>query len=224
MNQSLPAAAIRRFTMQNTMFAQRRAVLNWKIVFPQFFSQRFAQQVRQINNHYRREALRRRQFAISQLYPAAVRELQVGGAALPYELETSVNVTLNRACIVSLYTDEYQFTGGAHGLTVRTADNWNLRTGRRFALCDLFPRQRDCRQMILRQIITQIARDPSSYFEDYRALVMQNFDPERFYLTQNAVMFYFGLYEIAPYSSGMPVFAIPYEVDPALVICRERES
>lgn len=43
-------------------------------------------------------------------------------------------------------------------MTVRTADNWNLRTGRRFALCDLFPRHRDCRQMILRQIITQIAR------------------------------------------------------------------
>ena len=31
-------------------------------------------------------------------------------------------------------------------------------------------------------------------------------------------MVYFGLYEIAPYSSGMPVFAIPYEVDPAFVI------
>ena len=132
--------------------------------------------------------------------------------------------TLNRACIVSLYTDEYQFTGGAHGMTVRTADNWNLRTGRRFALCDLFPRHRDCRQMILRQIITQIARDPSSYFDNYRELVVQNFDPRRFYLTQDAVMVYFGLYEIAPYSSGMPVFAIPYEVDPAFVICRERES
>lgn len=224
MNQNLPAAVIQSFTMQNTMFAQQRAVLHWKIVFPQFLSPRFAQQVRQINSHYRREAMRRRQFAISRLYPEAVRELQLGGAALPYELETSVNVTWNRACIVSLYTDEYQFTGGAHGMTVRTADNWNLRTGRRFALCDLFPGQRDCRQMILRQIITQIARDPSSYFEDYRALVMQNFDPRRFYLTQNAVMVYFGLYEIAPYSSGMPVFEIPYEVDPAAVICREREA
>ena len=224
MNQNLPAAVIQSFTMQNTMFSQRKAVLHWRIVFPQFFSQRFAQQARQINNHYRGEALQRRQFATSQLYPAAVRKQQMGGVALPYELENTFNVTLNRACIVSLYTDEYQFTGGAHGMTVRTADNWNLRTGRRFALCDLFPRHRDCRQLILRQIITQIARDPSSYFDNYRELVVQNFDPRRFYLTQDAVMVYFGLYEIAPYSSGMPVFAIPYEVDPAFVICRERES
>lgn len=222
MNQVLPAAVIRNFTMENTMYAQRRAVLNWKIVFPQFFSQRYPQQARQLNGYYSREALRRRQYAVSQLYPAAVRELQAGGVALPYELETAVNVTYNRACIVSLYTDEYQFTGGAHGMTVRTADNWNLRTGNRFALCDLFPGQRDCRQMILRQIITQIARDPSSYFDNYRKLVMQNFDPKRFYLTRNAVMVYFGLYEIAPYSSGMPVFAIPYRASPESVICLTR--
>ena len=38
----------------------------------------------------------------------------MGGVALPYELENTFNVTLNRACIVSLYTDEYQFTGGPH--------------------------------------------------------------------------------------------------------------
>lgn len=222
MQQILPAAAIRNFTMQNTMYAQRKAVLTWKIVFPQFFSQRYSQQASRLNSHYAREAMRRRQYAVSRLYPAAVKELQAGGAALPYELERSVNVTYNRACIVSLYTDEYQFTGGAHGMTVRTADNWNLRTGRQFALCDLFPGHRNCEQMILRQIITQIARDPSSYFDNYRELVMQNFDASRFYLTRDAVMVYFGLYEIAPYSSGMPVFAIPYEAEPASVICMTR--
>lgn len=107
-------------------------------------------------------------------------------------------------------------------MTVRTADNWNLRTGSRFALCDLFPGHRDCEQMILRQIITRIARDPSSYFDHYRELVVQNFDPKRFYLTRDAVMVYFGLYEIAPYSSGIPVFAIPYEAEPASVVCLTR--
>lgn len=222
MQQILPAAAIRKFTMQNTMYAQRKAVLTWKIVFPQFFSQRYAQQARRLNIHYAGEAARRRRYAEARMYPDAVKALQAGSAALPFELVTAVDVAYNRACIVSLYTDEYQFTGGAHGMTVRTADNWNLRTGRQFALCDLFPGQRDCEQMILRQIITQIARDPASYFENYRELVMQNFDPRRFYLTRDAVMVYFGLYEIAPYSSGIPVFAIPYQADPASVICLER--
>lgn len=52
------------------------------------------------------------QFATSQLYPAAVRKQQMGGVALPYELENTFNVTLNRACIVSMYTDEYSLQAG----------------------------------------------------------------------------------------------------------------
>lgn len=222
MNDILPAVVTRNFTLENTMYAHGKAVLHWKIVFPQFWSQKFAKQAEQLNRYYYGEALRRRRFAVTQLYPAALKDQQAGSAALPYELVTAVDVTWNRACIVSLYTDEYQFTGGAHGMTVRTADNWNLRTGTRFALCDLYPGQRDCRQMILRQIISQIARDPSSYFDQYRELVVQYFDPNRFYLTRDAVMVYYGLYEIAPYVSGIPAFAIPYEASPESVICLTR--
>ncbi|MCI6402097.1 MAG: DUF3298 and DUF4163 domain-containing protein [Candidatus Fimivicinus sp.] len=222
MNEIRPAAVTKNFTMQNTMYAQGTAVLNWKITFPQFWSQRYLEQAKQLNAYYYREALQRRQYAVTQLYPAAKKEQQAGGAALPYELETAVNVTYNRACILSLYTDEYEFTGGAHGMTVRKADNWNLRTGKRIELCSLFPMRINCRKYLIRRIIAQIEKDPSLYFENYRELVVQNFDPERFYLTQGAIMIYFGLYEIAPYSSGIPVFAIPYEADPISAVCLER--
>jgi hypothetical protein len=37
-------------------------------------------------------------------------------------------VTCLCGCIISLWFDRYEFTGGAHGNTVRTAQTWNLQS------------------------------------------------------------------------------------------------
>ena len=45
---------------------------------------------------------------------------------------------------------------------------------------------------------------------NYEKNVEQYFNPEHFYLKPAGLVVYFQQYEIAPYSSGIPEFTIPY--------------
>ncbi len=123
--------------------------------------------------------------------------------------------TLNADCRLSSYYDRYTYTGGAHGATIRASDSWDLRTGRRLRLGSLFARGTGYRRRVLELIEKQADKDmkenPGVYFEDYRALIFEHFDPESFYMTPKGLAFYYQQYEIAPYSSGIIVFEIPYQ-------------
>ena len=54
------------------------------------------------------------------------------------------------------------------------------------------------------------------YFENYSALVKENFNPKSFYLEDRGVIIYFQTYEIAPYSSGIREFLLPYGIGGAI--------
>ena len=66
-------------------------------------------------------------------------------------------------------------------------------------------------QTINRQIAGQIASGNNIYFENYEQLTAKTFQPESFYLTPDGLAIYYQQYDIAPYSSGIPVFIINYE-------------
>ena len=47
------------------------------------------------------------------------------------------------------------------------------------------------------------------YFEDACSLVLETFNPQNYYLTtEKEVIIYFQEYDIAPYSSGIPIFEV----------------
>lgn len=123
-------------------------------------------------------------------------------------------VTMNEACHLSTYFDRYEYTGGAHGNTRRFSVNWDLRTGRMLQLSDLFERGENYRKLILDQIILiaeqNIKENPGIYFDEYRELIVKYFNPESFLLTPTALQIYYQQYEIAPYSTGIVVFDLPY--------------
>jgi hypothetical protein len=131
-----------------------------------------------------------------------------------FEAYTDFFVTYNENCAVSLYFDQYEYAGGAHGLTVRYSDTWNLQKSKRIDLNELFPGRADYREYIIEtidlQIQNQIAKGEDYYFENYSQLVSENFKVNSFYLTPEGVVIYFQQYDIAPYSSGLPTFLIPY--------------
>lgn len=132
----------------------------------------------------------------------------------PYDAVLQYTVTWNRDNLLSTYRDQYEFTGGAHGNTLRASDTMSLKTGARLSLASFFPRGTDYRLLILRKIIKQAEKnyqsDPDIYFENYRDLIVQYFNPESFYLTPEGLAIYYQQYEIAPYSTGIVVFPIPY--------------
>lgn len=132
----------------------------------------------------------------------------------PYGFAVKYEVALNDNCALSLYRDAYRYLGGAHGNTLRSSDTFDLDNGGIIRLQDLFPKDEKWRFKILAAILKQaeeiMANDPYFYFENYRQLILENFDRDNFYLTPSGIAVYYQQYEIGPYAVGIQVFEIPY--------------
>lgn len=132
----------------------------------------------------------------------------------PFAAYTRWNVRFVSASLVSLTCQYYSYLGGAHGYTDMVAYNIDLRTGEDIELEHLFDDGQDYATPILQEINRQIALEPETYFPDVVPLSELPAEPG-FCIEQASgddapsLVVYFGLYEIAPYSSGIREFAIP---------------
>ena len=132
-----------------------------------------------------------------------------------YEFISAYTVTWNSGCMTSLYTDQYTYTGGAHGSTIRTSDTWDFSSGRYLTLADFYPHNPSYREGIYRNLEQQVKErekeSSSTYFDDYSSLIRSTFKPENFFVTPKGIVIYFQQYDIAPYSTGIPEFLIPFK-------------
>lgn len=131
-----------------------------------------------------------------------------------YEAVLQYEITYNQRCHLSLYRDQYVYTGGAHGGTVRMSDTWDLMGGCNIPLSTFFPADQEYRTLLIDQIIKQadqkMQQNSGIYFEDYQARIVKYFNEEHYYLTPSGVAIYYQQYEIAPYATGIVIFTIPY--------------
>lgn len=126
-----------------------------------------------------------------------------------YELHWEYQVFYNKHGILSLTTIADQFTGGAHGMSVRRPYNYDINAGKKMALADVFQPGVDYKTIINQEIEKQIESRPEYFFEGelgFRSIA----DNQDYYLEDGNLMVYFGQYDIAPYSSGIPEFKIPF--------------
>ncbi|HZK43904.1 MAG TPA: DUF3298 and DUF4163 domain-containing protein [Syntrophomonadaceae bacterium] len=197
-------------------------VLSYQIEYPEFKSDNYKNNIRAVNGFYKDSALALQSIFRTKLYQMAVTQylydVENGFPVREYEALQTFNVTYNRACIISLYFDNYEYTGGAHGLTVRSSQTWNLRKRlQMIRLKELYRCSGDYKSYIKRKIIEQIKENTDIYFDNYEELVEQTFDIKSFYCTSQGLVIYFQQYDIAPYSSGIREFLLPYNkciIDP----------
>lgn len=126
---------------------------------------------------------------------------------MPYQLYARYKLT-NNSNIISFYIDYYQFSGGAHGITNRIAYNIEKSSGIEMQLKDIFKDNYNYKNVINKEISRQISKDPDRYFtgkDGFNGIG----DNQNFYIKNNTVVIYFGLYEIAPYAAGISEFIIP---------------
>ena len=172
-----------------------------------------------INSSIRMEVWNFLNHASNTLYRQAIRDYkysQINGFPFhPYEAVLNYSVTFNESCHLSDYHDRYEYTGGAHGITARGSDTWDLNTGWRMPLSSFFPQSTDYQRYVIDRITEQaeknITENPGIYFEDYKKLIVQNFNPNSFYLTPQGIVVYYQQYDIAPYATGIVEFLLPYD-------------
>ncbi|MFA9379767.1 MAG: DUF3298 and DUF4163 domain-containing protein [Acetanaerobacterium sp.] len=217
------AASVNTVVMESELSHQGRAVLHYKIEYPQFTGTYFQRMLGELSGIYKARAQSLQQGRVRELFcqaigqPASAQEGAENDNDAPlykYELAVGFSTPYNENCMLSLCFDQYEFTGGAHGNTVRCSDTWNLQRGCYTLLRDLFARTVNYKSYIVENVNKQIAAQMESgdgiFFDDYAALTAKYFNDRQFHLTPEGIEVYYQLYEIAPYVFGIPTFVIPY--------------
>ncbi len=204
-------------TLADTIKYNNQNILSYKIKYPQFISGTNLPALDCINSYYKNKAFSFRSYAKSSLLSDALSIYKYNTAEdypiFEYELFSDFNISLVNDCFISVYTDKYVYSGGAHGNTTRTSQTWDVNTGKELSLDYFFPNNpeyiEDIQSNILHQISLQIENNQGYYFTDYPVLVKNTFCPSNFYLTPTHIVVYFNEYDIAPYASGIVEFKLP---------------
>lgn len=127
-----------------------------------------------------------------------------------YEAYVGYKVTYNKNNVMSIPIKKYEFTGGAHGMTYLDSYNYNLNTGYKLKLSDLFIKNIDYKNIVNSFIKDSISKDPEKYFEGDEGFKGIS-DNQQFYIENDGVVVYFNLYDIAPYYVGIPKFKLSFK-------------
>lgn len=191
-----------------------KIILDYKIEYPEFFGKYCGESVIKMNECQKKKALDYQDYCENYLYSIALENFRYSVfndfPIRAFEAMVTYEITYNKNCILSLYYDIYEYTGGAHGITLRCADTCDLKNGRSVELRHLFFCHPNYKSYLLNQISKQIEQNQSFYFEDYKTLIETNFNEDSFYLRPRGVVIFYQQYAVAPYASGIREFFIPY--------------
>ncbi len=121
---------------------------------------------------------------------------------------TEFEITFNQGGILSIPVTYYQFTGGAHGMTVLRSYNLDLESGNLFQLIDILNDEQ--REIVNNQVKNQLQEDDERFFPDAAEEFEGIADNQNFYLKNGNLVVYFDLYELGPYAMGIPEFPISF--------------
>lgn len=202
---------IKENIIENKLTYDNTIILTYRIKYPQIVSTKY-KLGKDIFNRYNKKIVQDlKVYTEGELYSQAKEIYEYnkkhGYPVMVFEVILETKITYNEDKIISLYQDQYVFTGGAHGSTIRKTQNWNLYTARQIQLYRLYSNPYFLLD-ILRKINLQIANEKENYFDNYCELVLETFNPNQYYITKKGINIFFGQYDIAPYSTGIPVFLV----------------
>lgn len=123
----------------------------------------------------------------------------------PNTFDVNYKVTYNQDHKLSLYFIVYTFSGGAHGFYSWDAHTFDLDTGNELSLQQVTSNNANYKTIINQEIKKQLAEKEYELIEPFASIR----NDQGFYLKDDTVVVYFGLYEYAPYALGILEFPIP---------------
>src|SRR5699024_3828813 len=122
-----------------------------------------------------------------------------------YQFEVYINsyITYNRNGIISIVIIKYEFNSGAHGMTYLNNYNYNLLAGDKLRLKYIFKEEVNYEEIVNDFITEEINNNPDIYFKNDEGIIGIS-ENQPFYIDDDGIVIYFGLYEIAPYYVGRP--------------------
>ncbi|MFZ5644773.1 MAG: DUF3298 and DUF4163 domain-containing protein [Bacillota bacterium] len=163
-----------------------------------------------LNAGFEKAVVDRKEILAKEARELALESKKQGFPFWPFQLWTDYRVNYNKNGILSLYIEIYEYTGGAHGMTVRIPYNINLKNGKIIALKEIFREGVDYRGVLNREIARQIDEKKDMFFTQGDMGFKTIAENQPFYIEEGGMVVYFGLYEISPYAAGIPEFKLPF--------------
>lgn len=140
------------------------------------------------------------------------------GDDIPYSLSYSYSSYPSRITYFdgerfSFYQQDYDYTGGAHGMPFWVGFTFDLNTGERLLLSDVIENsEEELKEIVTRYFEDYMSQTPDGFWEDALTTVKDGTDfSSDFYLTEEGICFYFEPYALACYAAGFQQVTIPYE-------------
>ena len=127
-------------------------------------------------------------------------------------VDDQFDVTLN-GDLLTVHKSGYDYpTGAAHGMPIREYYQFDIKTGKLFALKDLFEENSRFIETLDAILVESIQK---SYDSGNTMVFPDSFqglsEEANFIITKDALVIYFYPYDIAAYAAGFQEFSIPYE-------------
>lgn len=127
------------------------------------------------------------------------------------EMIATFEIKTNERNVLSVAFSNYAYEDGfAHGLTLMDSLTFDIVTGKRYTLAELFKPDADYVNELTKIVNAQVKERNIPTFED-RVTVAKD---QPFYIADKSLVLYYPLYAITPYYYGLPKFPISvYELE-----------
>lgn len=120
----------------------------------------------------------------------------------PYDYKTDFKVYNTNMGLQSIVFTNYKYTGGAHGSTELSVYTINEKTGEFVDILKFF--QQPERKVLIEKIKREMLKDKDKFSDE--SIKNLTLNGTTIYFDKDEVVVVYGLYQIAPYSVGMPTF------------------
>lgn len=120
--------------------------------------------------------------------------------------------------VLSIVDDTYEYAGGAHPNTTRTAQNFDTVTGDILTLKDVLTDEKKGIEFINDYLLKKMkeSEDKEGFFEDYESSVKDILTDQTWYFSDEGFVVISNVYIVSPYAAGIHEYVIPYSEFPYL--------
>ena len=151
-------------------------------------------------------------FADANEYTAAMADAGIDDALFAMDLK--VRDAYVNGDVLSIVLEEYSYTGGAHGSSLRCAFNYDLKDGHLLAWEEISADSSTLAKTLKEYIIAQASSnsyDDYYFFDYYEEYLDSAFGDGTWYFSNEGLTIIYNQYTIAPYAAGIIEFTIPLE-------------
>lgn len=205
---SVPVLADETFTVKNSVIKSNEEYLSINVATPYFEGFKSADKINGLIRSLIVDSIGEARLNAKEIKKVNEEWIAKGEESITHDttLDTIYNYSKS-GNILSVYLQTYYYSGGAHPINWIDSISINTLTGEVYSFSDLFKDSASASKLIEDKIISKIEENPEPFFTDYKETIKNRYRDFDFYIDGNEVVVYFGIYDIAPYSSGTSYFA-----------------